>query len=171
MADKKIILEHDGLDKFIVNYRNPYTERLEKYVFPPYVKGSKRPRRLEVSEECYYYLKDETTTFAEGFLRVVVDDVPAEKKQTQIEASEEVVETIPEYEENILTKEDVEKIMKGTKASIAKRLSKITTQAQKDFFVQIVKDLEIKNIDKLREVVKVLYGEDVEFEYIFPVED
>lgn len=165
---KEILLEHDGPNAFYINWFNPYTGKPESYVFPAYRRGSRRSRRLAVSEECYYHLKDESTAFEEGYLRVVTEDVPEEVKEIQNEAQQEVVDTTPEYLENALTRDEIEKIMKGTKNTISKRLGKIENPSQKQFVVETIKELEIKNIDKLREVVKVLFGDEMEVDYIFP---
>lgn len=168
--DKKILLVHDGPNKFTINYRNPFTGQREYHLFPAYKRGSKRERTAEVSMDCYYYLKDETTSFKEGYLRVVTEQVPEEVKEVQLEAQQEVIDTTPEYEENVLTKDEIEKIMKGTKATIAKRFANIENSSQKQFIVDTVKELEIKNVDKLREVARVLYGEEMELDYLFPEE-
>ena len=166
--EKKIILAHDGMNPFSIYYPNPYTGKRETYKFPMYKPGSKRDRTIAVSEDCYQWLKDETTSFKEGYLRVVTENIPAAIKEQQEEAQQEVIDTTPEYEDNAITKEETEKIMKGTKATISKRLSKIETASQKQFVVDTIKELGINNIDKLREVVKIFYGEDMELDFVFP---
>lgn len=61
--------------------------------------------------------------------------------------------------------------MKGTKASIAKRLATVESSTQKAFIIETIKELGITNLDKLREVVRVLYGEGMELDFVFPEED
>lgn len=168
--NKKITLVHDGPYKYTINYVNPFTGEREVVVFPEYKKGSKRERTAEVSMDLYYHLKDETSAFREGYVRVLTENVPPEIKETQLEAQQEVIDTTPEYAENSLTKEDIEKIMKGTKATIAKRFGNIENSSQKQFIIETIKELEIKNVDKLREVTRVLYGEEMELDYLFPEE-
>lgn len=168
MKEKKILIAHDGLGKYVVNFYNYTTGKYEKYVFPEYKHGSKRERTNYVSEECYHYLKDETSAFKFGKLRVVTENVAEEIKETQLDANQEVIDTTPEYEENLLTREEIEKLMRGRKENIEKRLSSVQSSSQKDFVIETIKDLRITNVDKLREVVRVLYGEEMEFDYIFP---
>lgn len=171
MEERKILVAHDGPHKYTINFYNHITGKPEQYVFPEYRRGSKRERTHYISEECYYYLKDETNTFKNGKLRVVVEEAPVDLKESQKEAETEVIDTTPEYEENVLTREEIEKIMKGTKATIAKRFGSIESSSQKSFIVETIKELEISNLDKLREVVRVLYGEEMELDYIFPPEN
>lgn len=171
MEERKILVAHDGPHKYTINFYNHITAKPEQYTFPEYRRGSKRERTHYISEECYYYLKDETNAFKNGKLRVVVEEAPVEMKDSQKEAETEVIDTTPEYEENVLTREEIEKIMKGTKATIAKRFGAIESSSQKSFIVETIKELGISNLDKLREVVRVLYGEEMELDYIFPPEN
>ena len=89
--EKKIILAHDGMNPFSIYYPNPYTGKRETYKFPMYKPGSKRDRTIAVSEDCYQWLKDETTSFKEGYLRVVTENIPASIKEQQEEAQQEVI--------------------------------------------------------------------------------
>lgn len=168
----KVIVECCGANGFRINYQNPYTGLIEKYIFPEYKRGSNRKRTHEISEDCYHFLKDETSTFKEGYLRVVVEETqPEPVKEVQTEYEKEVIEITPEYEDNVITKDEIEKIMKGTKASISKRLSKIEAESQKQYVIEVIKELKIKNVDKLREVVHVFYGDEIDFDLIFPPSD
>lgn len=171
MEDKKVLVEYDGIPAFKVNYNNPYTGKPERYVFPAYKAGSKRKRTMEITEECYYFLKDETSTFKEGILRIVTEEAPEPIKEEQVAYEQEVIDTTPEYEDNAITKEEIEKIMKGNKATMVKRLSKIESSMQKQYVVEMIKELKIKNIDKLREVVRLFYGEEMDVDFIFPPTD
>ncbi len=116
-------------------------------------------------------MKDETTSFKEGLLRVVTENVAEEVKESQLEAAQEVIDTTPEAEENTITREEIEKLMKGAKGKIAGRLEKITTDSQRQFVIETIKELEITDLNKLREVVRVFYGDDMELDYIFPPQD
>lgn len=171
MQEKKILVVHDGPNKYTINFFNNFTGKMERHVFPEYKRGSKRDRSAYISEECYHFLKDETAAFKLGKLRVVVENIPEAIKEVQKEAEQEVIDTTPEYETNMLTKEEIEKIMKGSKASIAKRLSAVESSTQKQFVVETIKELGVTNLDKLREVVRVLYGEEMELDFVFPEED
>lgn len=168
MEDKKILIAHNGMHKYVINFYNQITNKNEKYVFPEYKHGSKRNRNQYISEACYYYLKDETSAFKTGKLKVVTEDVPDEIKDVQVQAENEVVDTTPEYEDNVLTREDIEKLMRGRIQNIKQRLEKVETSTQKEFIIATIKDLGITNVEKLREVVRVLYGSEMEFEYVFP---
>jgi len=169
--EEKVLLVHDGPNRFKINYPNPYTGKNEVYVFPEYKPGSKRDRTIEVSRDCYYWLKDETSSFREGYVRVVTENIPEKIKESQDEAQQEVIDTTPEYLENAITREEIEKVMKGTKATITKRFSNIENPSQKKFIVDTIKEIGITNIDKLRTVSKVLYGNEMELDYLFPEED
>lgn len=171
LSEKEILVAHDGPNKYTINFFNNITGKMERYIFPEYKRGSKRDRSTRISEECYYFLKDETVAFKTGKLRVVTENIPEEAKEVQECAKQEVVDTTPEYEENVLTREDIEKAMKGAKSNIAKRFGSIESGTQKQFIVETIKELGINNLDKLREVVRVLYGEDMELDLIFPPED
>lgn len=171
LVEETVLLAHDGPNKFKINYPNPYTGKNEVHVFPTYKPGSKRERTIPVSKDCYYWLKDETNSFKEGYVRVVTKNVPEEIEESQAEAEQEVIDTTPEYLENTITREEIEKIMKGTKATIAKRFGNIENPSQKKFIVDTIKELGITNIDKLREVSKVLYGQEMELDYLFPPEE
>lgn len=172
MSDNRTILvAHDGPHKYTVNFYNYVTGKPEQYVFPEYKRGSKRERTHYISEECYYYLKDETNAFKTGKLRVVVEQAPEPIKEAQKEAEQEVIDTTPEYEENVLTREDIERIMKGNKATIYKRLSVLESSSQKTFVIETIKELGVTSLDKLREVVRALYGDEMELDYVFPPEN
>lgn len=168
MEDKKILVAHNGMHKYVINFYNQVTNKNEKYVFPEYKHNSKRDRSQYISESCYYYLKDETSAFRTGKLKVVTDSIPSEIQNIQAQAEAEVIDTTPEYEDNVITREDIEKMMKGRVQNIKQRLEKVETSTQKEFIVDTIKDLGITNVEKLREVVRVLYGSEMEFEYIFP---
>ena len=116
-------------------------------------------------------MKDETNAFKTGKLRVVVEQAPEPIKEAQKEAEQEVIDTTPEYEENVLTREDIEKIMKGNKATIYKRLSVLESSSQKTFVIETIKELGVTSLDKLREVVRALYGDEMELDYVFPPEN
>ena len=171
MEERRIVVAHDAPTKYTIEFFNSITGKKERYVFPEHKRGSKRERTQTISEEFYYFLKDETSAFKLGKLRVVTDNVPEEIKEVQKEAEQEVIDTTPEYEENILTREEIEKIMKGSKTSISKRLSGIESSTQKRFVIETIKELGVNNLDKLREVVRVLYGNDMELDLVFPPEE
>lgn len=171
MEERRIVVAHDAPTKYTINFFNSITGKNERYVFPEYKRGSKRDRTQTISEECYYFLKDETSAFKLGKLRVVTENVPEEIKKNQIEAEQEVIDTTPEYEENVLTRDEIEKIMKGAKSKIAERLSIIESSTQKQYVIETIKELGITNLDKLREVVRVLYGNDMELDFVFPPEE
>lgn len=169
--ERKVLVTHDGLNKFTVTYDNNRTGKRESYVFPEYKRGSKRDRSLWISEDCYQWLKDETTSFREGLLRVVTENVAEEVREAQVDAAQEVIDTTPEAEENTITREEIEKLMKGAKGKIASRLEKIETDSQKQFVIETIKELGLTDLNKLREVVRVFYGDDMELDYIFPPQD
>lgn len=171
MEERRIVVAHDAPTKYTINFFNSITGKNERYIFPEYKRGSKRDRTQTISEECYYFLKDETSAFKLGKLRVVTENVPEEIKKNQIEAEQEVIDTTPEYEENVLTRDEIEKIMKGAKSKIAERLSIIESSTQKQYVIETIKELGITNLDKLREVVRVLYGNDMELDFVFPPEE
>lgn len=171
MEERRVVVAHDAPTKYTINFFNSITGKNERYIFPEYKRGSKRDRTQTISEECYYFLKDETSAFKLGKLRVVTENVPEEIKKNQIEAEQEVIDTTPEYEENVLTRDEIEKIMKGAKSKIAERLSIIESSTQKQYVIETIKELGITNLDKLREVVRVLYGNDMELDFVFPPEE
>ena len=61
--------------------------------------------------------------------------------------------------------------MKGSKAKIAERLGGIESDSQKSFVIQVIKEVGVTNLDKLREVVRVLYGDEMELDFVFPPQD
>lgn len=61
--------------------------------------------------------------------------------------------------------------MKGSKAKIAERLSGIESDSQKQFVIEVIKEIGVSNLDKLREVVRVFYGDDMELDFVFPPQD
>ena len=111
MEERRIVVAHDAPTKYTINFFNSITGKNERYIFPEYKRGSKRDRTQTISEECYYFLKDETSAFKLGKLRVVTENVPEEIKKNQIEAEQEVIS--PDYTEEISEDSESEHFMDG----------------------------------------------------------
>lgn len=167
MEEEKVLLEAVTKSKFDINYFNPYLGTMERHNFPPYKFNSNRPRTAEVTKDCFYWLKDETTTFKDGYLRLV------ERDDKDKDKTEEILVASPEYENNAMTREEIKDILKGN-VSIAKmkeKLSKITSYTEKMLVIDVAKEMKITSVNKLRAIVDVFYDEDTDIEVIFPIEE
>lgn len=168
MSEKgTVLLERVGFTDYTINFHNPVTGERESYTFPAFVKGSSRKRQVEVSMDCYYYLKDETSCFRNGALKII------EKTERDKELVEEVIQTSPEYLVNSMTGEEIEKLLKSNISAkkLQEKLAEITSNGERQLVVETAKNMKLSNFNKLRAIVDAFYGEDTDVEAIFPAED
>lgn len=166
MEKETVLLERVGNTEYSINWFNNDTMKRETYIFPAYVKGSSRKRQAEVSKECYFYLKDESGCFKNGALRVV-ERTPEDK-----ELVEEITAITPEYTVNSMTKEEIQKMLKGNISvkKLQEKLGEITSNGERQLVIETAKEMKMRNFDKLRAIVDAFYGQDTDVEAVFPVE-
>lgn len=122
--------------------------------------------KVNVPREVYDYLAMSTDCFKDGELILGTNLNP--------ELKEELKEEIFEKEEtdaNSLTKEDIEKFLKGTIPAMKAELDKITSDSTKQFVLDVAKELKINNASK-QKMIKEWYGfgEEISIEEIFDAE-
>lgn len=154
----KVLVERIKHPKYEIRWRN-YNGEIERHIFPQYNAKTKAKRVAEITEECYYWLLDETRCFQNGSL-VVVD---TKEQKSKIE---EVLDK-DGYSQNAHTKEDMTKILKGSEKKMREELSKITDQMEKQFVIDTYKELGLDSSKKEQAIVEVLFGEDVPVDTIF----
>lgn len=153
--EEKIILER--------HRRRDYTVRFEgKRYFWASAKGN-IISKVAVPREVYDYLAMSTNCFKNGEL-IISRDISEELKE---ELENEIYEK-EEHLANSLTREDVEKILKGTIPNLKSNLEKITAPSTKQFVLDIAKELKITNVNK-QKFIKEWYGTELPLEDLFEI--
>lgn len=153
--EEKIILER--------HRKRDYTVRFEgKRYFWASAKGN-IISKVVVPREVYDYLAMSTTCFKDGEL-ILSKDVSNELRE---ELENEIYEK-DEHEANSLTREDVEKILKGNLAYMKSNLEKITSKSTKQFVLDTAKELQISNVNK-QKFIKEWYETELPLEDLFDI--
>ncbi|EGT3606916.1 hypothetical protein FKF97_10965 [Clostridium perfringens] len=151
--EEQVILERHRPTPYTVNYENKKYEWL----------GSKNgvPSTKKVKREVYDFLAMGTSALESG--KLILGKIMSE------ELKEELLEEIPDvekYEINALTKEDVEKMLKGNLKTMEKAFSEIEESSTKQFIYKIAKEMKIENSNK-QKMIKDLIGSDLSIEELF----
>lgn len=153
MENERVLLErHKGRD-YTVRYDN-------KRYFWSGAKGN-IVSKVYVPREVYDYLAMSTNCFKKGEL-IISKSTPKELKE---DLDNEIYER-EEFEANSLTREDVEKILKGNTSSIKKSLDKITSFSTKQFVLDVARDMKIDNSSK-QKLIRDWYGTELSIEELF----
>lgn len=120
--------------------------------------------KVNVPREVYDYLAMSTNCFKNGELILA--------KATSPELTEELVDEIFEREQqeaNSLTREEVEKILKGTVKAMEEELSKITSDTTKTFVLDVAKEIKMSNANK-QKFIRDWIGTEISIEDLFEVD-
>lgn len=120
--------------------------------------------KVNVSREVYDYLAMSTNCFKNGELILASTTSP--------ELTEELVDEIFEkelQEANSLTREQVEKILKGTVKGMEEELAKITSDTTKTFVLDVAKEMKITNANK-QKFIRDWMGTEISIEDLFDTE-
>lgn len=120
--------------------------------------------KVPVPRTTYDYLAMSTNCFKNGELIIAKMNAP--------ELVEELKEEIYEKEEqeaNSLTREEVEKILKGTIPAMKSELEKITSETTKTFVLDVAKEIKINNATK-QKFLKDWIGTELPLEDLFEME-
>lgn len=151
--EEQIILERHRPTPYVVNFENKRYEWL----------GAKNgvPSTKKVSREVYDFIAMGTSALESGKLVL--------SKKMNEEYVEELKEEIPDvekYEQNALTKEEIEKILNGNLKTMNKAFSEIEESSTKQFIYKVAKEMGIKNSDK-QKMIKELIGSELSIEDLF----
>ena len=97
---------------------------------------------------------------------IVSANTPKELKE---ELDNEIYEK-EEQEANSLTREDVEKILKGNMASMKSALEKVTSFSAKQFVLDVAKEMKLSNVNK-QKFIKDWYGTELPLEDLFELDE
>lgn len=139
---------------YYVNYNNG--ARIETYTFQP-SKG-KLCTELEVSDDCYADMLQNSTCFKDGELMVVGRD--------DEELKGEIME-FDEYKANCHSREDVEKILNMPIKKMEVEIAKITNKTELGFFVDVAKEIGMDSVTKQKALAKQM---GIEFDVLFEAE-
>lgn len=153
MDNERVLLERHKSRDYTVRYDN------KRYFWS----GSKGNiiSKVYVPREVYDYLAMSTNCLKKGEL-IVSKDTPKELKE---DLDNEIYEK-EECEANSLTREDVEKMLKGSASNIKKALDKITSFTTKQFVLDVAKDMKIDNSSK-QKLIRDWYGTELSIEELF----
>ena len=151
-------------DNFVKVFRKRDTDYVVKcpFVDKKFVfmgsKKNRKPTVVKVPREVYDWLVTETTAFKSGSLSVEED----------MEEDLGMSVDLEEVKKNSHTREEIEKILKGTCANMKKKLVEITSQDEKDFVMSIAKEMKIDSTEK-KKILRKFAGipESVVLEDIF----
>ena len=118
----------------------------------------------EVPEEVVDYLMNSTGCFKKGEL-VILD---TDKNKLAKEKEENIFEK-EEYENNSLSRKEIEDLLKSNMNTMKAGLSKITSQTTKNFVLSIAKEIKLSNANK-QKFLKDCLGLDLPIEDIFETE-
>lgn len=137
-----------------VNYN--YGVRPERYVWNP-SKG-KLSTVVEVSDDCYMYLLQNSSCFRDGELRII---------ESEFASAEKDVIDIEEYKANSHSREEVENLLKGNVNKLKAELDKIENPSEITYFVDVAKEIKIDKAsvqkalaDKIGTPVDVLFDDE-----------
>lgn len=154
--EEQIILERHRPTPYVVNFENKRYEWL----------GAKNgvPSTKKVPREVYDFIAMGSSALESGKLvlsKKMTDDLVEELK--------EEIPDIEKYEVNALTKEEVEKILKGNLKSMEKVFSEIEDFGTKQFIYKVAKEIKIENSNK-QKMIKDLIGSELSIEDLFAEE-
>lgn len=151
--EEKVILERHRPTSYTVNFENKRYEWL----------GAKngKPSIKEIPREVYDFIAMGTSALESGKLVL--------GKKISEELKEDLISEIPDvekYEKNALTKEEVEKMLKGNLKSLEKAFSEIEENSTKQFIYEVAKEIKIENANK-QKMIKDLLGSGLSIEDLF----
>lgn len=154
--EEKVILERHRPTSYTVNFENKRYEWL----------GSKNgvPSVKKIPREVYDFIAMGTSALESGKLVL-------SKKMTD-ELTEDLIGEIPdveEYKKNALTREEIEKMLKGNLKSLEKAFSEIKESSTKQFIYKVAKEIKIENATK-QKMIKDLLGSGLSIEELFSEE-
>lgn len=151
--EEQIILERHRPTPYVVNFENKRYEWL----------GAKNgvPSSKKVSREVYDFIAMGSSTLESGKL---VLSKKMDKEYTE-ELKEEIAD-VEKYVNNALTKEEIEKMLKGNLKTMEKAFSEIEDFGTKQFIYKIAKELKIENANK-QKMIKELIGSELSIEELF----
>lgn len=154
--EEQIILERHRPTPYVVNFENKRYEWL----------GAKNgvPSSKKVSREVYDFIAMGSSALESGKL---VLSKKMDKVYTE-ELKEEIAD-VEKYENNALTKEEIEKMLKGNLKAMEKAFSEIEDFGTKQFIYKIAKELKIENVNK-QKMIKDLIGSELSIEELFDEE-
>lgn len=126
---------------YYVNYNNG--ARIETYTFQP-SKG-KLCTELEVSDDCYADMLQNSNCFKDGELMVV--------SKPDSELKGEIME-FDEYKANCHTREEVEKILNMSAKKMEVEIAKITSKSELSYFVDVAKEIGVDSVTKQKVLAK-----------------
>lgn len=156
MENQKVLLERHKKRDYTVRYEG-------KRWFWSGAKGDIISKVL-VPREVYDFLAMSTNCIKNGEL-IPSKSMPEELRE---ELYSEVYE-IEEQEANALTREDVEKILKGNMSYLKSSLEKITSFSTKQFVLDVAKEIKITNVNK-QKFIKDWYGTELPLEDLFEID-
>lgn len=157
MENQKVLLERHRKREYTVRFEN-------KRYFWAGAKGN-IISKVYVPREVYDYLAMSTNCLKNGEL-IISSNTPTELKE---ELDNEIYEK-DEQEANALTREDVEKILKGSLPNMKTALEKITSFSTKQFILDIAKEIKISNVNK-QKFIKDWYGTELPLEDLFELDE
>lgn len=157
MENEKILLER--------HRKRDYTVRFEgKRYFWAGAKGN-IISKVSVPREVYDYLAMSTNCLTNGEL--IVSSTTS--KDLKEELDNEIYER-EKLEANSLTREEVEKILKGNMAYMKSSLEKVTSFSTKQFVLDVAKEIKISNVNK-QKFIKDWYGTELPLEDLFELDE
>jgi hypothetical protein len=157
MENQKVLLERHRKRDYTVRFEN-------KRYFWAGAKGNIISKVL-VPREVYDYLAMSSNCLKNGEL-IVSANTPKELKE---DLDSEIYEK-EEQEANALTRDDVEKILKGNMAYMKSALEKITSFSTKQFVLDVAKDMKLSNVNK-QKFIKDWYGTELSLEDLFELDE
>lgn len=145
--EKTYKLERKRASMFTVNC--PFSKKIYRF------NGSKKgfTDKKDIPEETYLWLLNSTTTFKDGELVISESDEEAIK-----EFEEQIFEEdLNEIKQNSHSREEIEELLNGNTNSMKAELKKITIAEEKQFVMQVAKDIKLDSktkMDFLEEWVK-----------------
>ena len=155
--EEKVILERHKKREYIVWHEG-------KRYFWAAAKGS-IISKVPVPRATYDYLAMSTNCFKNGELLIGQVNSP----ELVEELKEEIFEK-EEQEANSLTREEVEKMLKGSIPAMKEGLEKITSETTKVFVMDIAKEIKINNATK-QKALKEWFGTELPTEDLFETEE
>lgn len=151
---KAIKVERRRVGDFFVNYPRG-TGMYDKYLWNGAKKGY--IDKKEIPEEVVSWLAYQTSTFKEGHLVISKDETSKEAKV--------VIDNVKSENKNLdketHTYEEIEELLSSHFTNAKKEeLASITSQEEKEFVLEVAKDMEIDSITK-RQFIADLLDEDV----------
>lgn len=151
--EEQVILERHRPTPYTVNCENKKYEWL----------GAKNgvPSTKRIPREVYDFIAMGTSALSSG--KLILSN---KMKEDQVEELKEEIINIEEYDKNALTKEDVEKMLKGNLNTVKKALKEVTEYSTKQFIYQVAKDMQLDNSNK-QKMIKELLGSELSIEDLF----